>query len=150
MGTLWGFVGMIVGVPIFATVLELSEKYFTRRLREKGQPLSTEAYITESVPINEKTVKKHGRRKERGLRRYERKMLRLKQEALADGGMDELTRFERFQLDTYTLACKYNIFSENSEENFALFAAEEAAIAATLESEILRDKSPADAGEAQQ
>ena len=150
MGTLWGFVGMIVGVPIFATVLELSEKYFTRRLREKGQPLSTEAYITESVPINEKTVKKHGRRKERGLRRYERKMLRLKQEALADGGMGELTRFERFQLDTYTLACKYNIFSENSEENFALFAAEEAAIAATLESEILRDKSPADAGEAQQ
>lgn len=146
MGTLWGFVGMIVGVPLFATVLELSNKFFEKRLRDKGQPASTDFYITDSGPV-EKPSKKNGRRKERGLRRYKKKMLRLKKEALEDGGIGDLTRFERFQLDTYSLACKYNIFSENSEENFALFAAEEAAIAATMESDMLKEKANTGAAE---
>ncbi len=123
MGTLMGFVGMIIGVPLFATVLELSDKYLEKRLRQKGRPSASEEYYTEEAP------KKHGKL----YKRYERKMLRLKRESLADGGVGDLTKFEKFQLDTYNLACKYNVFSEFSEESLAQFAAEEAAIAATVE-----------------
>ena len=139
MGTMWGFVGMVVGVPIFATVLELSDKFIDRRLRAKGQPTAANA----DEQAEDHPRRRRGRKRERGLKRYEKRMISLKKEALAEGGIGDLTRFERLQLETYTIACKYNIFSENNEENFALFAAEEAAIAATFDSSILKDKSSA-------
>lgn len=139
MGTMWGFVGMIVGVPLFATILELTEKFIQKRLKSKEK--SAESIKSNDEATEQKKEEKRSERKKLGrLKRYEQRMLRLKQEALADGGIGDLTRFERFQLETYNLACKYNIFSENSEENFALFAAEEEAIAAMVESGLVKDK----------
>lgn len=130
MGTLWGFAGMILGVPLFATVLELSDKYFEKKLKAKGRPTTTEEYYT-SDPLQSAELKPE--KKAHFLRRFEKKALRLKQESLADGGIGDLTRFEKFQLETYSLARKYHIFSGYSEESLAQFAAEEAAIAATAE-----------------
>lgn len=129
MGTLWGFAGMVLGVPLFATVLELSDSYFEKRLKAKGRPSSPEEYYAENSKGSPQTKPK------KLFKRYEKKMLRLKQESLADGGIGDLTRFEKFQLETYNLACKYNIFSEFTDESLAQFAAEEAAIAATVEPE---------------
>ncbi|MBQ9761332.1 MAG: hypothetical protein IJW16_08305, partial [Clostridia bacterium] len=126
-----------LGVPLFATILELSDSYFEKRLRAKGRPSAHSDYYA-----GEDGEKK----KKRGklFKRYERKMLRLKQESLADGGVGDLTRLEKLQLDTYNLACKYNIFSEFSDEALAQFAAEEAAIAATVDaSEFSADQAEA-------
>ena len=127
MGTLWGFAGMIMGVPLFATILELSDTYLEKRLIAKSRPTATGDPDEETAKATEKP------RRGRLFLRIERKMLRLKQESLADGGVGDLTRFEKLQLDAYNLACKYNIFSEFSDESLAHFAAEEAAIAATVE-----------------
>ena len=132
MGTLWGFAGMVLGVPLFATVLELSDKYFEKKLRAKGRPTATEEYYT-SDPMKHSDAPPAKRTQI--LRRFEKKVMRLKKESLAEGGIGDLTRFEKFQLETYALARKYNIFSGYSEESLAQFAAEETAIAATAEPE---------------
>lgn len=128
MGSLCGFVGMIIGVPLFATILEITDTYLEKRLKKKGRSYATHDYY-ESNPLSqaESGEKKHL------IKRYKNRMIRLKQESLADGGIGDLTRFEKLQLETYNLACKYNIFSEYTEESLAQFAAEEAAIAATIE-----------------
>lgn len=128
MGSLCGFAGMIIGVPLFATILEITDSYLEKRLKKKGRSYATDDYY-ESDPLSQS---EHGKKK-RFINRYKNKMIRLKQESLADGGIGDLTRFEKIQLETYNLACKYNIFSEYTDESLAQFAAEEAAIAATIE-----------------
>ncbi len=42
--TLWGVVGMIIGVPIFAVVIELIKRMLERRLEAKGEPTDTLDY----------------------------------------------------------------------------------------------------------
>lgn len=44
MGAVWGFVGMVLGVPLFATVLELTSAALDKRLQDKGMPTETEIY----------------------------------------------------------------------------------------------------------
>lgn len=41
---IFGFAGMVLGVPVFAVLYMLLSDYVTRRLKEKGHPLSTEVY----------------------------------------------------------------------------------------------------------
>lgn len=41
---MWGVVGMIVGVPIFAVIIELVKRYLEERLTAKGEPIHTEHY----------------------------------------------------------------------------------------------------------
>jgi hypothetical protein len=49
MGAIWGFAGMILGVPLFATVIELISDYLDGRLRKKGLPVQTEYYATDTM-----------------------------------------------------------------------------------------------------
>lgn len=46
LGAIWGLVGMVVAVPLFATVMELSSSFLEKRLRKKGLPVETEHYYT--------------------------------------------------------------------------------------------------------
>ena len=41
---IFGFAGMVLGVPVFAVLYMLLSDYVTRRLKEKDRPLSTEVY----------------------------------------------------------------------------------------------------------
>lgn len=43
-GSLWGITGMVIGVPLFAVVLETVRRLLERRLRMKGDPTETTAY----------------------------------------------------------------------------------------------------------
>ncbi len=43
-GSLWGIVGMLVGVPLFAVIIELVKRMLERRLEAKGQPVDTLSY----------------------------------------------------------------------------------------------------------
>ena len=49
-GGLFGFVGMIIAVPTWAVILNLIARISNRRLREKGLPLSSEAYREGELP----------------------------------------------------------------------------------------------------
>ena len=139
MGTLWGFAGMVMGVPLFATILELSDRFLEQKLKAKGRPSDTEQYYQDISAA--KSPRK--RKRSTWFARYQKKMLRLKQENFTDGGIGDLTKFEKLQLQTYSMACKFNIFSDFSEESLEQFAAAESAIAATVETEKKDEATPA-------
>ena len=44
MGALWGLAGMILGVPLFATAIDLFNGFMNSRLKQKGLPTETENY----------------------------------------------------------------------------------------------------------
>ena len=124
MGSLAGLVGMVLGVPLFATILELSNTYLEKRLRKKG--IASENITEESAPQSEPQKK--------GLiSRFKKKALRL-HENRADGGEGDLTRLEKLQLETYSLAVKYHIFSESSDDALSRYTAEKNALLHAVES----------------
>lgn len=46
MGGIFGVFGMIIGVPIFATIIAIVKKVMEKRLAEKGEPIDTEEYFS--------------------------------------------------------------------------------------------------------
>ena len=136
MGTLWGLAGMILGVPLFATVLELTSEALDKRLKKKGLPTDTEIYYTPALTEQHdgKTV-------------FDRIRKKKVSPPVSTGGEGNLTAQERFQLDTYELARKHELFSLRSEEILERFAEEEAALAAKTEEELLAEEQPLEAEE---
>lgn len=55
MGALWGLAGMVLGVPLFATIIELGKEFLNKRLRAKGLPVDAEENHSEK---NKKRRKK--------------------------------------------------------------------------------------------
>ncbi len=53
---LFGVAGMILGVPVFATVLGLVKGVLNKRLKEKNLPLDTKAYQGEVLEVKEETT----------------------------------------------------------------------------------------------
>ena len=45
-GSIWGFIGMIIGVPLFAVIMDITAKFVNRRLSKKGMPYDTESYMS--------------------------------------------------------------------------------------------------------
>lgn len=57
-GGIMGFVGMLIGVPVFAVIYDVASKIINMRLKAKRLPLSTENYLNlETVENNE--IKRH-------------------------------------------------------------------------------------------
>ncbi len=52
MGSLFGIMGMIIGVPIFAVVIELFKRWLESRLERRGYPTDTVAYYPEDTVGN--------------------------------------------------------------------------------------------------
>ncbi len=125
MGSLLGLVGMILGVPLFATVLSLADSYLEKRLQKKrGINSDTPAQSAPKSPPPKKGL----------ISRFKRKAIRLQENRAAEGGEGDLTKLEKIQLDTYALAVKYRIFSESSDEAVARFTADKAALLNVVES----------------
>ncbi len=133
MGDLWGLVGMLVGVPLFATVIELVKLYLDQRLREKGLPGHAQDFDAQDAAKEPEKVRKKIRRQKR----------------MAPGGSGDLSPLEQIQLRTYALARKYRIFTDHSDEALNEFAAEAAAVfAAVAAEEEAKESSAANAPEA--
>lgn len=121
VGSLWGLVGMIVGVPLFATILEMTDSFVVTRLQKKGMPSGVENYyagdtivdpVKNAHPTTDKTA------------RYilkKAKRIRKKEE---DG--QTLRRTERMLIGLYDFLHKYRLITEMSDEAHAVFAAETA------------------------
>ncbi len=48
MGGLFGIIGMLIGVPVFATIIILTKRYLEKRLKAKDLPTETEDYMGEN------------------------------------------------------------------------------------------------------
>lgn len=119
MGALWGLVGMVIGVPLFATILELTSDWLDRRLEKKGlkeapEPTDEDAAepTTDGGTIFERLQKKYATR-------YHQH---------ATGGKGDLTAIERLQIETYALIRKYRVDTKKPEELPADFVEEENAL----------------------
>ena len=48
MGSIFGVIGMIIGVPVFATIIIIVKRYLEKRLKEKELPTETNDYLAEN------------------------------------------------------------------------------------------------------
>lgn len=48
MGSLFGIIGMIIGVPVFATIIIVTKRHLEKRLKAKDLPTATEDYMGEN------------------------------------------------------------------------------------------------------
>lgn len=128
MGAVGGFWGMLLGVPLFATVLTLTDERLENKLRAKGLSSETENYYPPDSPLD--PVDGMQSRTDKIVRRAEKNYLRLRKKS-ARG--EVLTARERFQRQFYLLGRKLHIIPELSDTTLVQFSAEEAVREAAAE-----------------
>ncbi len=121
MGSLWGLVGMLVGVPLFATVLELLKIWISRRLSEKGLPDEVESYYDrDSLGTTPESAK--------GIHRTNRlAKFFARSDSDRDGGTGMLSEREKLSLDTLSLAVEHGILggAADTTDTFDAFLLDE-------------------------
>ena len=137
LGTLWGLVGMLLGVPLFATVLELSDTFIHRRLQQKRMPDDVENYYAPDPIVD--PVRTFASDNGKLIRQLEKRNLHV--QALMEGGReDQLTRIDRMSMHTYALAKKLRLVKDTPPDILVQFAAEEAERQIARESACRRDE----------
>lgn len=122
-GTLWGFVGMVLAVPLAATLLDLLDSFLHHRLQSKRMPDDVENYYAPDPIVD--PVRGMPLGKNKLIYRLEKKILHAS--ALLEGGMeDQMTHTDRAALRIYRTARKWKLLRETSHESLTQFAAEEA------------------------
>jgi hypothetical protein len=111
MGAIWGLVGMVIGVPLFATAVELTNEYLDTRLKKKGLPTETESYY--GAQTKEKISPERRRRPaKRKNNAKERKRAHLRAGS------------ENDQVKLYLLAQKHELLTSPTEEALSKFREE--------------------------
>lgn len=110
MGAIWGLAGMVLGVPFFATIIELTNEFLNKRLEKKGLP-------TESEEVEEQKPK-----------RETRKLLNF------SDGYGPLTKQEKTRLLSLSLVRKYDLYTQQNNATVAACVGEY--IDATQEPEV--------------
>ncbi len=128
MGSVWGFTGMILGVPLFAVVIDLMTEHMDGRLRAKGFSSTTENYYPGDSPIDPARDVRGGT--DTIVKHFEQKVLRLQKKQ--ERG-EKWKRSEGALMSFYRLCRKLHIMHELSDEILTQFTAEEAAYAAEEE-----------------
>ncbi len=112
LGAFWGAVGMIIAVPLAATILEVLNRYLEKRLEKKGLPVDTEHYYGQKAEARAVKSKSDAHKK---------KKKRATSEALPSPvcGRGSFTEAERWALRAATAApddCPTDIASENADQ----------------------------------
>ena len=97
MGAIWGLAGMVLGVPLFATIIELTNEFLNKRLKDKGLPTETDDGTAED---KQKT-------------KFHREIVNL-----ADG-FGPLTNQEKTHLLAFALANKYDLYTPQNNATLA-------------------------------
>ena len=128
MGSLWGFAGMLLGVPLFAAVLELTNLFVVEQLQKKGMPSGLENYYAGDAWVD--PTKNAYSTTDKTVQSLEKRALHIQKKELLG---HTLTRKEHIIMRFYRMAHKYHIVNELSDESQARFAAEDAAHDAEIE-----------------
>lgn len=113
MGAVGGFMGMLLGVPLFATILTLTEDQVVRRLRARGLSSATENYY----PADDMQS-----RSDKLVRRMEKRYLRA---LVKERNGAELSGKERFFRKIYLAGRKLRLLPELSDNVLVQFNVEE-------------------------
>lgn len=122
MGSLWGFAGMLLGVPLFASILKLSDHYIEKALQKKGLPTEIESYYAADALVD--PAKDSHLTTDRMVKRLEKNILRIREE-LQTKKEPELSRVDRFRLHIYKFSRKYHILTDIEDETIIQFTAAE-------------------------
>ena len=122
MGAIWGLTGMLLGVPLFATVLEVFDLYVTDTLQKKGLPSGLGNYYASDITVNSSEDLRHNSGKLFSAleRAYIHTEKLIKNDASAP-----LTRKQIFCYRFYKLAIRLRLINALSEEAMAHYAIEE-------------------------
>lgn len=128
MGDLMGLVGMLIGVPLFATIIELFKGYLNRRVREKQEagediPLVVDEPTEKPLPEPDPALPLCA--------------------AMAKDG--NLSPREQLQLRAYALAKKHGVFADTSDASLTAFAQEAAALFQETEADKTQNEGQDDA-----
>lgn len=121
MGSVGGFVGMLLGVPLFATVLAMVEERMTRRLRLRGLSSATENYYPADSLVD--PIDDMQNRSDKLVRRLEKRYLRI---LVKERNGDEISRKERFFKKLYLTGRGLRLLPELSDTVLVQFSVEEA------------------------
>lgn len=122
MGSIGGFMGMLLGVPLFATVLVLTEESLTKRLRSRGLSSATENYYPADSPVDPASDLQS--RSDRIVRRMEKRYLRV---LIRERNGETLTKRERFDKRFYLAGRRLHLLPSLSDSVLVRFSVEEAA-----------------------
>ena len=114
MGAIWGLAGMVLGVPFFATIIELTNEFLNKRLEKKGLPTEIDENETEQSP----------------------KSPRKKLQISLSNGHGPLTQQEKKHLLTFALVNKYDLYTPQDSTTLAACTGEY--LRATQKTEMLQ------------
>lgn len=121
MGNLWGLPGMLLGVPIFATVLEFCDIYFIRRLQKKGLPSGLANYYASDTTVD--PIENSQNSYIKAKRRFENKLLGILQKMETEP-QAQLAFHEKLHLSIYRFLKKIHFVTEISEDTMTRFTVE--------------------------
>ena len=121
MGTLFGLVGLIIAVPLFATLLDLADDLIHERLQHKRMPDDTENYFAPDLSMDYLHISKS--QLGRIIVRIEKRALHINNQ-IAGGHENSLSKKDRRFLTAYQNARKMNLLSDASPEVLTQFSAE--------------------------
>ena len=121
MGTMFGIVGLVIAVPLFATLIDLADDLIHERLQQKRMPDDTENYFAPNLSMNYLHMSKS--RLGRIIIQIEKRALHISNQ-IAGGHENKLSKKDRNFLATYQNARKINLLSEAPPEVLIQFSAE--------------------------
>lgn len=125
MGALWGFVGMLFAVPVFATVLSIVSYHTEKRLRRKGLPSTTENYYPSDSMVD--PAEDMRKSTDSIVQAFEKRILQIQKKK---NRSEPLSRSERALLSLHKILLKLHVLPEIPTELLMQFTAEEASLAA--------------------
>lgn len=123
MGTMFGLVGLVIAVPLFATLLDLADDLIHDRLQQKRMPDDTENYFAPDLSMDYLHMSKS--RLGRIIVRIEKRALHISNQ-IAGGYENKLSKKDRNFFTAYQNARKMNLLSEAPPEVLVQFSAESA------------------------
>lgn len=121
MGAAFGLVGLIIAVPLFATLIDISNNFTEERLRHKRMPDDTENYFAPDLSLDYLHMAKS--QIGRFIIRIEKRALHINNQ-IASGYEASLSKKDRNFIAAYQRARKMNLISEVPPEVLVQFSAE--------------------------
>ena len=138
MGYLCGWIGMLIAVPLFATVLALLDEWTVDRLQKRGYPSGIESYYANDSIVD--PARNAQTTMDKMAQSFERRALLAKHR---EASGEPLSRQERFVLRLNAFLHRHRVITEISDEGQIRVLAEEAFRDAEHESEqFLKDREP--------
>lgn len=121
MGTMFGLVGLIIAVPLFATLIDLSNDLIQKRLQHKRMPDDVENYFAPDLSAD--YLHMSHSRLGRMIIRIEKRALHISNQ-IASGHEDSLSKKDRNFFAAYQNARKINLLSDAPPEVLTQFSVE--------------------------